>query len=141
MDESVCEVACEACIACWDDLTEQNKTMFSLLNTENVKIECSYCWDCAIVEINEHFLRWKKSVDEADCAAALKRLIEKGPPITFADVDITKLINFVGQFDCVIQNNNGEKQSACLIGAPPTIQERDELWSQMKNIVVIEKVK
>ena len=44
-----------------------------------------WCWNCVMLMHSNHYQRWKKGIEEADCAAALKRAIGKGPPRTIAD--------------------------------------------------------
>merc|ERR1711916_280887 len=95
----------------------------------------SYCFVCGTTQMEGFFARWKKSVDEADCAAQLRRQIGKGPPCTFADVDETIVLEedelalvFGAQISC----GGKEWKSAILDGAPRNAEEKEELWAKLR---------
>lgn len=95
----------------------------------------SYCFSCAQMQIREHFARWKKSVAEANCAAMLRRLIQRGPPVSLADVDETIVLEETEKpfiYGCVVSKDGKEWVSGRLDGAPSTAEERDKMWAELK---------
>ena len=131
------------CKVCWDDISEP--VCWSDGNREAITLT-EYCRTCVKQELNTHFARWEQQVREADCEAALRRLLARPPPMTFADV-----CRGDGAVEAGGDGADGgaevampaptppflvcgdERVSSRLVGAPKTIQERDELWQQLKK--------
>ncbi len=127
------------CIACWCEIDQEN-VCFYISEIEHTSQKSKYCWTCANCEAEEFYFRWQHSVDNADCASALRRMIAKGPPMTFTDVDHTVAGLFKVDSELKWQNaarlvkgDGTSSRSAHLDGAPATIQERDELWATLRE--------
>lgn len=121
------------CIACWSDIVEsQPETIcyYGVNSAGKAKQISAYCWVCATYQVSEFFQRWQQSVDEADCAAALRRLITQGPPMTFADID--RGLIFVPDA-MIIRGDEIFSRSASLDGAPKTEIEKHELWAKLRE--------
>lgn len=90
-----------------------------------------WCWECVDETRDGHYKRWFKGVSEADCAAALRRLIGSGPPMTLADA-IEGLHQpvppDVGEVRCQGQMTISGK----LRGSIETEEERLKRWDELK---------
>lgn len=123
------------CKVCWDDISEA--VCWSDENGEAITLT-EYCWTCVKQELNTHFARWEQQVREADCEAALRRLLARPPPMTFADVcrgdgAVEAGGDGADSGEAPFLVCGDERVSSRLVGAPKTIQERDELWQQLKK--------
>lgn len=112
-------MSCRSCTVCWEDITTP---------VTYGEITLAYCISCVKDELENHYSRWRKSVDEADCAAALKRMISKPPPMTFADV-----CDGVNIGDNELLCCGDEKICAKLKGSPVDEMDRQRLWEELKN--------
>lgn len=118
------------CVACWCDITESEPETICYYYSGTDRQTSQYCWICAVCQVSEFFERWQHSVDEADCASALRRLIAQGPPMTYADVD--KSLHF--ESDARLVRGDGIfSRSAHLDGAPNSDQERDIMWNKLRE--------
>jgi len=107
------------CIVCWEDITTPVTYGETTLK---------YCFSCVKDEIENHYPRWRKSVDQADCAASLRRMISKPPPMTFADVCGMTVANEV-RLRCGV-----ETIGAKLKGSPEDESQRQKLWEELSKI-------
>lgn len=144
------------CVVCWEDVTADEVRnagvvccvllLFSLAasqpETECFYVDGShrkrsvYCWGCAMEVATQHFVRWKLKVDEVDCASALRRLIAKGPPMSFVEVDVsvaTADTTPIALGATLVRGDLTDSRSSLLDGAPRTVEERDKLWAKLRE--------
>src|SRR5579871_1838678 len=86
------------CKFCTDEITKDNYVLYtdhlvneSVLENNINSVEwkrCIYCSDCIVILLNESWNNYLNKVKQADCASALKRLIDEGPPINLKDPQI-----------------------------------------------------
>ena len=85
--------------------------------------------------MEEYYPRWKTSVDEANCAAMLRRQIGKGPPISFADADPGISLTQEDEADiygCQVSSNGQDWQSGLLKGGPKNAEEKEAVWAALR---------
>ncbi len=119
------------CTVCWDTI----ETPVFLINqtaTLKLKLKLKYCWECAKEEQASYYSRWQKSIDEADCAASLRRILLQPPPMTFADV----ISSAEAQAEAISLRLccGDEVIDAHLVGAPRNESERQLVWEKLKNL-------
>jgi len=115
------------CPVCFDDIDDP----VLWLPSQDVAESISYCWECTMNMRQNHYGRWFENIHDADCAAALRRLIGAGPPMTIADA-INGLTpptppNF-GEIKCGKQSVSGK-----LEGSKETEEIRKTFWSELKE--------
>jgi hypothetical protein len=72
------------CVVCYENIDE-GETVWWVVGEDQPDEQSGWCWECATNVLQNHYQRWFKGVEKADCAAALRRLIKTGPPMTMAD--------------------------------------------------------
>ena len=119
---------CPVCPVCYDD--REHPVMW-LRNDADAEEYISYCWECTMNMKENHYGRWFKSIQDADCAAALRRLIGIGPPMTIADA-IEGLTPSTppcfGTIKCGNQSVSGK-----LKGSKETEEKRNAFWDKLKE--------
>lgn len=124
------------CVACWDDLTDETRCHFRAKPSPDALVYVSgFCWSCATQQVADYYVRWKKSVDEADCAAMLRRQIGKGPPSSYADADPSLVLTDEERADlyqCQVSNDGKEWISGMLGEGPKNPEEKEALWAQLR---------
>ena len=102
---------------------------------EDTRHISQYCSTCAQEQMDNYFSRWKTSVDEANCAAQLRRQIGAGPPTTFADADNSFQLTDAEReklFEAQVSGDGKEWKSGILAGAPKSAEEKEALWAQLR---------
>ena len=119
----------ESCECCWDDL--EGRCMWQIAGAEAEP--CDWCQSCLEHVIENHWSMWLQSIDKADCEAALKRLTEKGPPITIGHV-VPDLRQPTFPDLGIITLPDGRKLTGLLKGAPSTPEELQALTDRLEHI-------
>lgn len=95
-----------------------------------------WCWECVEETRTGHYKRWAKSVKEADCAAALRRLIGKGPPMTLADA-IEGIAQPMPPDWGEVKCDGHEAVSGKLVGSLETEADRLKYWDELKTALAV----
>ena len=72
------------CKCCLSEINSNNYVLYKD-NIESEYKSSFFCSDCVSILVETGWNTYISNVNNADCAAALKRLIEKGPPINLRD--------------------------------------------------------
>ena len=113
------------CVVCMDDFADQ---VWWTSGHED-RIRTDYCIECAKELISCHYKIWHQQISEADCSAALRRLIKAGPPVTFADA--ARLEGVPSGTRGVLMWGQREIEGS-LEGAPDN-EGREKLWQTLKE--------
>lgn len=116
------------CLSCYGDFSEVES--FEYNDSPNSEWrKAPYCIECFNHIKSTQFKKYKKSVDTADCVAALRRCVQEGPPVNVRDKGF-KCNNENGE---VYQYKyNGNIHSAKLEDSIEG-EERQKWWDDMKS--------
>ena len=113
------------CLSCFDDIINENFVLYKDTLTSKWK-PCPYCSQCINHMIKTKWYDYIHQIDTADCAAALKRLLARGPPLNLRDQAI-ECDNGTSEIYMLYFNN--AEQSAKLEGSL-TGEERERWLSE-----------
>lgn len=82
------------CLSCYDDINENNFVLYQINEDNNWK-SCFYCCECIKYMLETKWTSFMKMLEELDCKATFKRILDEGVPnlfrdIKLADTEITK---------------------------------------------------
>lgn len=121
-------------------------TAFSLTNYSTVEYQSypSLKWKPALFEyevvvklLEEQFHQYVNRVEQTDCQAELKRLLDKGPPIYLSDDTALPLEEGDTHVSKLWFASDGKERSAKLEGALEG-DVREKLWQDLKQFIVVE---
>jgi hypothetical protein len=100
------------CVSCYDDINETNfvlyKTDSGASSSEDWQ-SCFYCSECIKYILDTKWTTFMKMLEELDCKATFKRILEEGVPYMFRDSKLTekdvKLFFFDGKEQSGIYKN------------------------------------
>ena len=111
------------CRCCCDDITDENRCMYSCELEQVDWKESLYCIDCVRYIKSSKFHNYIHAIENSDCAKELTGLIKAGPPIWITDGGLP-----VEEGEHVYWfRNNGEPEAAMYEGAVVG-SERKKLW-------------
>lgn len=126
------------CIFCVMELNADNYAEFK--ESESAPWRPSvYCSEC----IQEYFIdkQWEaylKKIADADCAAALRRILSKPPPLNVQDKGFASDTNEEG----IVHKfwfSNIQKEVSAQLKNTPLGEDRDRFWSdQQENLIALE---
>ena len=124
------------CASCFDNMNKHNYVLYKD-NEQGNWMPCIYCSVCIDYMLKSNWENYVKQIDTADCAVALKRLIERGPPINFRDNHL-ECKNETGEVYKFYYDN--AEQSSKLHGSltgderEKWLQDKSEILSIMESI-------
>jgi hypothetical protein len=117
------------CIICCSDLDNTNYAEFKGAGVDIWK-PSPYCSEC--IEGFFKAQQWAKYLElfeKADCAAALRRVMSKPPPVTVHDKAFASDNNAEGVVSSFWYASTGSEESAKIVGALEGAA-RDEFWKE-----------
>lgn len=117
------------CKCCLSEIDIINYVLYKD-SSESKWLSCFYCCDCIQELLKTSWERYVKLIEKADCAAALKRLINIGPPINIRDPDGIPCDN--ESKEVYIFYFNDSEQSAKLVGSYVG-EDRTKWWDELKE--------
>jgi len=118
------------CECCYCEVDDSNYTLYRE-NKEDVWKSSKYCKTCVAHLLITGWETYLKHVKDADCAAALRRVIKNGPPINLRD---SLAFPCKGDNEVDAFYYDGEIQSAKLAGSLVS-DEREKFWNQQRQIL------
>jgi len=121
------------CKVTWDDIDDDNYCEYQTVPSGE--------WNCAYFSsdtiehmINSQYAKYLQDVEAAakDCAAAVRRLVEMGPPMYLSDRVGLPLPEGDTHIDKVWFSSNDKETSARLVGSLQG-EERETLWNSQKE--------
>ena len=82
------------CLSCYDDINASNFVLYQI-NEKTEWKSCFYCCECVKYMLDTKWTTFMKMLEELDCKATFKRILDEGVPnlfrdIKLADTEITK---------------------------------------------------
>lgn len=77
------------CLSCYDNIDENNFVLYKI-NTKNTWNSCFYCSECIKYILNTKWKSFIKMLEELDCKATFKRILDEGLPNKFKDIKIAE---------------------------------------------------
>lgn len=113
------------CSCCYGDIDENNFVLYNE-KMEGTWKSSKYCKICVAYMLENAWGTYIGLVGKADCAAALKRLIQNGPPINLRDPIAFACDNGTGEVASLYYD--GAVHSAKLVGSLEE-EERETFWN------------
>lgn len=125
----------DECSICFDEITKDNYVLYKD-KEDTLWLKSNYCKSCIQYLISTQWERYVDSVDKANCAAELRRLLELGPPINLREKSF--ICNNERSEVYKLYYDSGE-QSAKLNGSLTGVELDDWLKNQQETLLLIEK--
>ena len=120
-----------ACACCMDDISDENRCLYSTDLNPDIWKTAKYCIECARFLRECRYKNYIKAIQESDCAKELGGLIKSGPPIWLTDGGFPVKENETVRW---IRSTDGEMETAQYDGAPNG-EERQLLWDMLIAVV------
>eukprot|EP00924_Labyrinthula_sp_SR-Ha-C_P002693 maker-scaffold_13-snap-gene-4.3-mRNA-1 protein AED:0.02 eAED:0.02 QI:62/1/1/1/1/1/2/155/161 len=136
----VCEIPKEmTCLATWDDISleEGNYCEYRSVPSKTWQ-PAKYSSEIVQHLLETQFPTYMQNVEKAssDCAAAVRRLISKGPPIWLEDKNALPIPEEDTHIDQVwFSGENGGKLLSAQLKEAPINEDREQLWESQKAVL------
>lgn len=77
------------CMSCYESIDETNFVLYKEKNELDWK-SCIYCADCVRYILETKWQSFIKMLEELDCKATFKRILEEGLPNKFKDIKLSE---------------------------------------------------
>ena len=122
------------CMATLEDITEENFVEYRSMPS-GLWLPAKFSKEVVEMLLQTQFGKYMSDVEKAskDCAAAVRRLVVKGPPIYLSDVNALPLAKEEDGFIDLFWFAAEQKEVSAKLEGALEGEEREELWSAQKE--------